>query len=104
MLLKESFQDAVLALYAKIAPPKLGKAVSMWAVREGLRLRGFKQPSTTRLWAWVADKPSLPPIARLLDLCDAAGSGNAERAAVVMWWAGEMRRLEQEKGQEVASD
>ena len=100
MILQESFQDAVLALYARIAPPKLGKAVSMWGVREGLRLRGFKQPSTTRLWAWVADKPSLPPIARLLDLCDAAGSGDAERAAVVVWWAGEMRRAEQSKTEE----
>ena len=100
MILQEPFQDAVLALYAKIAPPKPGRAVSMWGVREGLRLRGFKQPSTTRLWAWVADKPSLPPIARLLDLCDAAGSGNAERAAVVLWWAGEMRRVEQAKTEE----
>ena len=104
MILQESFQDAIRALYAKIAPPKLGKAVSMWSVREGLRLRGFKQPSTTRLWAWVAEKPSLPPMARLLDLCDAAGSGNAERAAVVVWWAGEMRRLEQVKTEEVQGE
>lgn len=91
-----TFQDQIAGLYARIdkdAAP--GRLPSMWAIREQLRQLGRKQPSTTRLYAWKdADKPVLPPMPRLLDLCDAAGLTVAERNGLIVEWALESSRME----------
>ena len=93
------FQDLIAGLYARIDPKPAGRMPSMWAVREALRQRGLRQPSSTRLYAWKdADKPKLPPVTRLLDLCDAAGLSAGERNAAVVEWALESRRLERSTG------
>lgn len=92
------FQDVIAGLYARIDPQPPGRAPSVWMVREKLRQAVLRQPSTTRLYAWISrEKPVLIPITRFLDLLDVAALVGAERTALIVAWAEEAHRMEREE-------